>query len=121
MVETAYIAFVFVATLIGVFLGAILHFWRAHATYFPEDLDLGENINILTRDNYLVEKYVANAEWNEAGYWDGDSVRNLAYYAITGALGPIIIGVALWGERALVVDTTCQVLTAAGLTPPLCP
>jgi hypothetical protein len=121
MVETAYIAFVFVAALIGVFAGVILHFWRAHATYFPEDLDLGETVNILTRDDYLVEKYVAGAEWNEAGYWDGDSVRNLAYYAIIGGLVPAFIGVALWSERTVLVDATCKALTASGLAPPLCP
>jgi hypothetical protein len=121
MVETAYIAFVFAGTLVGVFIGVILHFVRAHAKYFPEDLDLGETANILTRDDYLVEKYVARAEWNEIGYWDGDSVRNLAYYAITGALGPAVIGLAMWSERETVVGATCAALTAAGLAPPLCP
>lgn len=121
MVETAYIAFVFLATLIGLFIGVILHFWRAHATYFPEDLDLGETANILTRDDYLTEKYVVGAEWNEIGYWDGDSVRNLVYYALSSALVPALVGLALWGERTVVVDATCKALTAAGLAPPLCP
>lgn len=121
MVETAYIAFVFSATLIGVFLGVIGHFWRAHATYSPEELDLGENINILTRDNYLTEKYIAGAEWDDAGYWDGDSVRNLVYYALCGAIGPILAGAALWSARAPLVDATCKALTSAGLAPPLCP
>jgi hypothetical protein len=121
MVETAYIAFIFVFTLIGAFLGAIAHFWRAHATYFPEDLDLGETVNILTREDYLTEKYIVGAEWNEIGYWDGDSVRNLVYYTISGAIVPLLVGLALWGERALVVEATCHALTAAGLAPPLCP
>lgn len=121
MVESAYIAFVFLATLIGVFLGAIAHFWRAHATYFPEDLDLGENINILTRDNYLTEKYIVGAEWDDAGYWDGDSVRNLVYYALCGAIVPMLVGAALWGERVIIVEATCQGLTSMGLAPPLCP
>src|SRR5262245_58749616 len=121
MTDTAYIAFVLSLSLFGGLIGIAGHFWRAHATYFPEDLGLGEPLNMLTRDDYIVEKYVADAEWDDAGYWDADSLRNLIYYIVCGAFGPIIAGVALWSERAQLVTAACQGLTSLGLAPPLCP
>jgi hypothetical protein len=121
MTDTAYIAFVLSVSLLGGVIGIAGHFWRAHATYFPEDLGLGEPLNMLTRDDYIVEKYVADAEWDDAGYWDPDSLRNLIYYIVCGALGPLVAGAALWSERALLVTAACQGLTTLGLTPPLCP
>jgi hypothetical protein len=121
MTNTAYITFVLSLGVFGALLGVAGHFWRANAEYFPEDLGLGEPLNKLTRDNYLVEKYIVGAEWNDAGYWDADSLRNLVYYIVCGAMGPLVAGAALWSERATVVTSACQVLTALGLNPPLCP
>jgi hypothetical protein len=121
MTDTAYIAFVLSLSLLGALVGILGHFSRAHATLYPEDLGLGEPLNMLTRDNYVVEKYVAEAKWDDAGYWDPDSLRNLVYYIICGALGPLAVGAALWSEREILVAATCQGLTSLGLTPPLCP
>ena len=78
MTDMAYIAFVLSPEPASARCSASVgHFWRAHATYFPEDLGLGEPLNMLTRDDYIVEKYVGEAEWDDAGYWDRDSLRNL--------------------------------------------
>lgn len=121
MTDLAYIGFILAMSVFGALLGVIAHFWRAHATRFPEDLGLGEPLNMLTRDNYVVEKYVAETEWDDAGYWDGESVRNLVYYLVIGALGPLILGFAFWSQRHELVTATCQSLTSLGLAPPLCP
>lgn len=121
MTDMAYIGFVLSLSLFGALLGILGHLWRAHATYFPEDLNLGEPLDTLTRDNYQVEKYLVEAEWNDAGYWDGESLRNLIYYVVSGALAPLIVGAALWSERFTLVAAACQGLTAIGLNPPLCP
>jgi hypothetical protein len=121
MTDLAYIAFVLALSVFGALLGIIAHYWRAHATVFPEDLGLGEPLNMLTRDDYAVEKYVVEAEWNDAGYWDGESVRNVIYYILAGGAAPLILGFAFWSERYPLVTAICQGLTSVGLTPPLCP
>ena len=121
MTDLAYIGFVLALSVFGALLGIVAHFWRAHATRFPEDLGLGEPLNMLTRDNYVVEKYVVEAEWNDAGYWDGESVRNMIFYVAGGAAAPLILGFAFWSQRHELVTAACQGLTSLGLTPPSVP
>ena len=120
MVTTVYILFVLSFAVAGGLLGIIAHFWRAHATRYAEDLGLGEPIDTFTRDNYQWEKHVVGAEWDDAGFWAPDSVRNLLYYVGSGVVVPLIIGFALWDKRADLVSALCLTLSAAGLDPPLC-
>ena len=84
MTGFAYICFVFAVSVIGALLGGLGHFWRAHATMFAEDLGLGEPLDTLTRDDYQFEKHVVGAEWDDAGFWAPDSVRNFIYYVASG-------------------------------------
>jgi hypothetical protein len=120
MVAFAYICFVLIASLFGLVLGICGHYARAHFTYYPEDLGLGEPLDTLTRDNYSFEKYVIGAKWDDNGYWDSLSNRNLAYYAISGFAAPLIFGLVFFTERALVVDMSCRGFNAIGLTPIVC-
>lgn len=120
MAEIAYIAFLLAFTVLGTLLGAAAHFWRAHAKMFPEDLGLGEPLDTLTREDYQWEKHVIGAEWDDAGYWDPGSVRNLVYYMASGAAAPLIFGALFWGQRHDAVKLVCQLSAAAGLTSPLC-
>jgi hypothetical protein len=108
MTEYAYLSFVFAGCVAGTLLGIVAHYWRAHATMYAEDLG-------------LFEEHVIGAEWDDAGFWAADSIRNLLYYMASGFIVPLVLGFVLWGERDLVVTGICQVLTGAGLTPPLCP
>jgi hypothetical protein len=120
MVTLAYIAFVLAFTVIGGLLGIAAHYWRAHATMFAEDLGLGEPLNTLTRDDYQWEKHVIGAEWDDAGFWDPGSVRNLLYYAASGVAVPLVIGAAMFGQREIVVQAICAGIAGAGLHSPLC-
>ena len=120
MADLAYIAFVFAFTVLGALLGILAHYWRAHATMYAEDLGLGETLNTLTRADYAWEKHVVGAEWDDAGYWDPHSVRNLVYYMASGTGVPILIGAALWSERHGVVAAFCSTLADIGLKSPLC-
>ena len=120
MADFAYIAFVLAFTVLGTLLGIFAHYWRAHATMLPEDLGLGEPLNTLTRDDYQWEKHVVGAEWDDAGYWDPGSVRNLLYYMASGAGMPLLAGFIFWGERDKLVGLACQALKGAGLNSPLC-
>lgn len=120
MTGTAYVAFILSFAVLGAMLGLAGHFWRAHATMFPEDLGLGETANILTRNNYLWEKYVMGAEWDDAGYWASGSVRNLLLYMAWGFMLPVLLGAAFWGERAAIVTAICAGLSDLGFTSLLC-
>jgi hypothetical protein len=122
MLQFSYLCFVFAATVLGALLGIGAHFWRAHATLYAEKLfEDGDFANELFIDNYMAEKYVVGAEWDDAGFWAGDSVRNLAYYMISGALVPLLLGAALWDRQREIVGAICTGLAAVGLNPPLCP
>jgi len=121
MTTLAYLSFVFAAAVAGALLGILAHFWRAHATVYAEDLGLGEPLDTLTRDNYQFEKHVVGAEWDDAGFWASDSIRNLAYYVISGFAAPLVGGLALWGQREALVETVCVSLIQMGLHSPLCP
>jgi hypothetical protein len=120
MVTFAYISFVLIASLFGIPLGVAAHYIRSHFTYFPEDLGLGEPLDTLTRDDYAFEKYVVGAEWDDNGFWDVDSNRNLAYYAISGFAGPLVFGLLFFSYRAPVVEVTCRGFAALGLMPIVC-
>lgn len=120
MIGTAYIAFVLSFAVLGALIGIAAHFWRAHATMYAEDLGLGEPYNTLTREDYQWEKHVVGAEWDDAGFWDPGSVRNLLYYMAIGFGTPLLAGLALWDQRAELVGLVCQLLADVGLNAPLC-
>lgn len=116
MNDLAYIAFVFAASIAGTLIGIAGHYWRAHATPYAEKLfDDGDFANGLFMDDYLYEKYAVGAEWDDAGFWAADSVRNLVYYMLSGFAVPLILGAIFWGDRAAVVGAVCQVVAS-----PLC-
>ena len=115
MTGFAYICFVFAASVVGALLGGLGHFWRAHATMFAEDLGLGEPLDTLTRDNYQFEKHVVGAEWDDAGFWAPDSVRNFIYYVASGFTAPLLLGIGFWGQRSEIVGAICSGLPSPGL------
>lgn len=119
MADLAYIGFVLAFAVLGALGGLIAHFARALAP-IPEDLGLGEPLNTLTRDDYQYEKYVVGAEWDDNGYWDGRSPRNLIYYMASGFVIPVILGAILWNGRTELMAKLCALLAQAGLHPPLC-
>jgi hypothetical protein len=120
MTGLAYIALVFAATVMAGLLGVLAHFWRAHAKIIPEDLGLGEPLNTLTREDYQFEKYVVRADWDDNGYWDGESARNLVYYVLSSAGAALAAGAIGWGYRGQIVMEFCRVSASLGLGPPIC-
>ena len=111
MAGLTYIAFVFAASVAGALLGIAGHFARAHTTLYAEKLfEDGDLANAMFMDGYLVEKHVVGAEWDDAGFWAPDSVRNLLYYMLSGIAGPIILGAAFWGDRVAIVAAVCKVI-----------
>jgi hypothetical protein len=118
--DIAYISFVFTFAILGAGIGAIGHFARANMERWPEEVTDSDLLNEMMMNSYLFEKYAVGAEWDDVGYWDGASVRNLVYYVLSGFATPLLLGLAFWSDRADVVAATCGLLTKAGLNPPLC-
>jgi hypothetical protein len=120
MTEIAYLSFVVCGIAFGAIAGFLGHFLRAHTRFPAEDLGLGEPWDSLTRDDYQFEKHVVGAKWDDAGYWDENSNRNLAYYILSGAVAPVILAAFFWSDRAAVVAATCGALSGVGFNSPLC-
>ena len=125
MVELAYVFFVTAAALLGAVIGFVTHFARANFSrpeklFDDEDL-LSDVLNQAMGDrDYMFEKHVVGAKWDEGGYWDQLSNRNLVYMVLSGLSVPLMLGAILWPMRAQIVAVTCSGLLQIGLHSPLC-
>lgn len=126
MLTTNYIMFVLIAAVMGAILGFCGHFARAHLTYTPERIFDGDGFgpgllnDMLSSHNLTAEKHIVGAEWDDNGFWDSESNRNLVYYMLSGFATPVILGFIFWPQRFIVMGIVCQGLTGAGLHPPMC-
>jgi hypothetical protein len=59
------------------------------------------------------------AEWDDAGFWAPDSVRNLFYYVAGGFGTPLLLGFGFWGQRTEIVQAVCGGLAGIGLNSPV--
>jgi hypothetical protein len=113
----AYPAFIAVSSILGALLGVAGHWCRANFSPFPEKvLDdwPGKQLNLLVDDGYVQERDVWKAKWNDGGWWEYYSLHNLAYYVLSGAIAPIIIGAYYWDERRIVLGKACSLLGSIG-------
>jgi hypothetical protein len=116
-----YIVLVLTGSALGGLLGAAAHWWRANATPYPERLFDDERWNAaLNGADYVYERDIVKAEWDEAGWWDYYSLRNLLYHVLWGAGFPFLIGAWFWSERAAAVAQACGALGAIGWRPLFC-
>ena len=125
MIELAYIFFVIAATALGGIIGFVAHFARANfgrpeKLFDDEDL-LSDVLNGAMGDrDYIFEKHVVGAKWDEGGYWDQLSNRNLVYMVLSGLSVPLLLGIILWPLHDQIVAVTCSGLGRIGLHSPLC-
>lgn len=125
MIDLAYIFFVVAATVLGGIIGFAMLFARANfgrpeKLFDDEDL-LSDVLNGAMGDrDYIFEKHVVGAKWDEGGYWDQLSNRNLIYMVLGGLSVPLMLGIFLWPLRDQIVLVTCSGLVRIGLHSPLC-
>ncbi len=124
MVDLAYIFFVVAATLLGGLIGFVSHFARSNFSRPEKIIDdddfLSDVLNgAMGSRDYMFEKHVVGAKWDEGGYWDEYSTRNLIYMVLGGLLTPLLLGIALWPERTNIVTLACSGLSNIGLHSPL--
>ena len=125
MTGIIYIFFVFVGIVLGGCLGFIGHFLRSNFSgpekLFDDEDGASDVLNTLMGDrNYMVEKYVVGAKWDDNGFWDQLSNRNLVYMVLISMAPILFLGLVGWPARAEVVAVVCKGLTQIGLHSPLC-
>jgi hypothetical protein len=122
MATFGYIVLVLTGSVVGAGLGAVAHWWRANAAPHPEKLFEDERWNAaLGGADYVYERDVVRARWDEGGWWEFHSLRNLAYYVLSGAAAPLLIGAWYWSERQGIVVEACRGAARLGIKALFCP
>ena len=121
MTDLTYIIGVLLSVFVGAGFGFAAHFARAHFTTYPERVTGNDWMDDAMSNNDIVfESQVVGAKWDDNGFWDADSNRNLIYYVATCAAAPVMAGIWFWSDRVQVVGAFCHTAMGLGLTPPMC-
>jgi hypothetical protein len=99
-------------------IGALAHFMKSHMDPFPDQIfDKRDPANLIVPDYDLVNLAVGN-EYDDAGYWEYLSVRNLLTYVALSVLTVWMLRYLVGGVLAR--DGICQGFMRIGLTPLFC-
>jgi hypothetical protein len=104
----------------GLLLGVAMHWWKAHADPYPDVMDKDDPGLNLALGEYKIENYLADSEYDDVGFWEYYSVRNLLFYVsigVTAVLGPVYATAA---GHAHARDTLCSIAGAIRLNPIFC-
>lgn len=113
--------FLFILTLLGAVIGFALHYWRANFSLYPENLTDNSFIDgLMSNHDMVFEKHIVGAEWDDNGYWDIYSFRNMIYYVVSGAAAPLIIAFADWRVLKFSGDYFCIFMARHGVHSLLC-
>jgi hypothetical protein len=105
-------------TVAGAILGILAHVAKSHMDPFPDQIfDKGDPLNVIVPDYDMLNLAVGN-EYDDAGYWEYLSLRNLLTYVLLSVL-------TVWTLRYLVGgivfrDELCREIMRIGLTPLFC-
>jgi hypothetical protein len=83
-----------VAGLIFVLLGVLAHVCRAVFNVFPDKLSDTPAVNILVSSDYGWADYLWGTEFDDAGYYRLDSLKNLrqsVVFSVFGGLGAMLL------------------------------
>ncbi len=106
---------------LGLVLGIALHWWKANADPYPDIMDKDDPALNLALGQYKIENYVADSQYDDAGFWEYYSLRNVAFYVSIGlgsVLGPVY---ATADGHAYARGALCQAANFVHVTPIFCP
>jgi hypothetical protein len=105
-------------TIAAIGLGILAHFMKSHMDPVPDQIfGRGDPANLVVPDYDLVNLAAGN-EYDEAGYWEYLSLRNLLTYIVLSLL-------TIWTLRYVIGgtmfrDQLCSAAKAIGLVPLFC-
>ena len=105
---------------LGLVLGGALHWWKAHADRFPDQLDKDDPLLNMALTEYSVVNYVANSRYDDVGYWEYYSLRNLFLYVALGLFVVLVPVYATVEGHAYARDALCSVANVIKLKPIFC-
>lgn len=107
--------------LLGLMIGLAAHWWKSHADPWPDVLDKDSPLFNMMLTEYSAVNYALDHEYDEAGFWKWESLKNLAFYLVLGLAGVLLPVYATAEGHALARDGLCQAAHAILLKPLFCP
>ena len=121
MADWAVYIFLFILTLLCGALGFCMHYWRANFSLYPENLTDNSFLDgMMSNQDIVFEKHIVEAKWDDNGYWDLYSYRNIVYYVLTWASMPLVLALFDWRAIKFLGDAFCRFMTAHGVHSLLC-
>ena len=77
-------------SLLGLMLGFAAHWWKAHADPYPDILDKDNPALNIALTEHSVVNYALDHRYDDAGFWDYYSLKNLAFYVACGLLAVLV-------------------------------
>lgn len=86
-----------VAGVVFALFGVLAHVCRAVFNVFPDKLSDTPSVNILVSSGYSWGDYLWGVEFDDAGYYRLDSLKNLRLYVVSCMLGGLVAMVFIDG------------------------
>jgi len=106
---------------IGLALGFAGHWWKSNADPYPDILDKDNPALNIALTEYTVENHAIGNRYDEAGYWEYYSLKNLVYYLATGVGGTLLAVYATVEGHATARSAFCAVAGVVKFAPVFCP
>ncbi len=108
-------------TVIGLVLGFAGHWWKSNADAYPDILDKDRPLLNMALTEYDAVNYIEGHRYDEAGYWEYYSLKNLFFYLSTGVVGTLVLVYATAEGHAIARSSLCSAVAFIKLTPLFCP
>ena len=108
-------------TVLGLIVGFVGHWWKSHADPYPDILDKDQpTLNVALTEHTLVN-HALDHRYDDAGYWEYLSLKNLKFYLVCGLIGVLLPVYASteWHDAAR--SALCSATHTIGLKPIFCP
>lgn len=108
-------------SMLGLALGFAGHWLKSNADPYPDILDKDQPMLNIALTEHTVENYVLDHRYDDAGYWEYYSLRNLLWY-VSGGVGGVLLAVYSTTEgHAIARGGFCAAAGAIKLIPVFCP
>lgn len=106
---------------LGLFLGFAGHWWKSHADPYPDILDKDQPMLNVALTEHTMVNYALDHRYDDAGYWEYLSLKNLKFYLFCGVAGVLLPVYASTEGHNAARSALCSITGTVGLTPLFCP